>query len=724
MAGNIGRASFLPASTISQALVFVLGACKNVSEKYDQIASFYETVIIFCERLAILQGRMPLENAFRSQLVGLLGTILNMCGIAQTVTGEGRMLTFTKTMFQSDEGLAGAYDEFNNQMSHFESAIITATLGISVQTDRGVENLQEMSRETQSLLRTVLWSVSMLPRQEIVFGAMGNHRNDSEREYRGVRSQRNNSNDTTYENKLTDIGQRRFNGSEGSLKRLSTGAELSLRQHIAEMGYAYIQNTCVWLHEAKEFKDFKDLKEGMLRYSGREEFKGEITADSVMRVSREFWRDAYNAQDYKCLAMASRYKGDYKEALSNAELGLKVNPDDDWTKCELWDRIGRINFGEVEDSYRRENDEGKLEEALKNLEEAITYGEKCSKDKEKEKVERTKQLKLKIEIQLNSSCEEEKRILAVISGALEIIFFDDIVRDIAERAQRDRGHWDNMHLLLNGVSDTQLSDGCKKETHKFIQYSAQGNTSVLKRIKVLYDKAIETLEKQQNSQLLGSTLLWRAIFWRFYSLPGSDGKKERAEQSFATKTFASWQLMDYYFEEFCRPLANEEVEDYLSRKEKAQGSMEHVIKWFSGIQDPDFGVSLSPLSIPLAIIYRGTKQEKKFFEEVDKTFHSCYKALTDNVIYNDKPSYMMLAKILALLGLEEQSRAAFKNWCLVSSDLNIDDRGQREKADRTRSRKVEKPNHKPSKINVECNGPCGTKMDNFDEDNPVLAKDK
>lgn len=258
MAGNIASASFPPAPTISQALVFVLGACKNVSDKYDQIVGFYETVIIFCERLALLQERMPPQNAFRSQLVRLLGTILNMCGIAQTFTKAGRMLIFTKTLFQADDGLAGAYAEFNNQMSHFESAIITATLGISVQTGRGVENLEEMSRETQSLLRTVLWSVSTLPRQDIVFGAMGNHRNDSEREYRGVRSQRNNSNDTTYENKLTDLGQRRFSGLEGTLKRLSTGAELSLRQHIAEMGYAFMQNTCLWLHETADFKKFKE----------------------------------------------------------------------------------------------------------------------------------------------------------------------------------------------------------------------------------------------------------------------------------------------------------------------------------------------------------------------------------------------------------------------------------------------------------------------------------
>ncbi|OBT85957.1 hypothetical protein VE02_04808 [Pseudogymnoascus sp. 03VT05] len=262
MAGNIASASFPPASTISQALVFVLGACKNVSDEYDQIAGFYETVIIFCERLSLLQERMPLQNAFRSQLVALLGTILNMCGIAQTITGKGRMLTFTKTLIQSDDGLAGAYDEFNNQMSHFESAIITATLGISVQTGMEVEILQEMSRETQSLLRTVLSRVSTLPRREIVFGAKGDYINDSECEYRGSSPRGNKSNNTAYENKLTDLGQRRFSGLEGTLKRFSTGSELSLRQHLAEMGYAYVQNTCVWLHETEDFKKFKEDRSG------------------------------------------------------------------------------------------------------------------------------------------------------------------------------------------------------------------------------------------------------------------------------------------------------------------------------------------------------------------------------------------------------------------------------------------------------------------------------
>ncbi|OBT85959.1 hypothetical protein VE02_04807 [Pseudogymnoascus sp. 03VT05] len=189
--------------------------------------------------------------------------------------------------------------------------------------------------------------------------------------------------------------------------------------------------------------------------------------------------------------MALRYKGDYEEALLNAELGLKLSPADNWTKFELWDRIGRIYFGDVEDSYPRKNDEGKLKEA------------------------------------------SVKDLLSVLDS--------------------------------------------------------------------------------------------------------------KSSASFATKTFASWQLMDIYFEEFRYPLAKD-VEDYLSRKEKSQGSMEQVMKWFSGIQDPDFEVFLSPLSVPLAIMYRDTKQEKKFFEEVDKIFCSCYKALTDNVIYNDKPSYLMLAK--------------------------------------------------------------------------------
>lgn len=208
MAGNTGSAPFPPAATIGQALVFVLGACKNVSDKHDQIVGFYETVIIFCERLTLLQQRMPSQNAFRSQLVRLLGTILNMCGIAQTIMHTGRLLTFTKTLLQSDDGLAGAYAEFNNQMSHFESAIITATLGISVQTGRGVEVLQEMSQETQSLLRTVLWRVSISPWQENVPGVMGGHRNDSEREYRSDHSRGNNSgnDDTAYEKKINGRG--------------------------------------------------------------------------------------------------------------------------------------------------------------------------------------------------------------------------------------------------------------------------------------------------------------------------------------------------------------------------------------------------------------------------------------------------------------------------------------------------------------------------------------
>ena len=58
------------------------------------------------------------------------------------------------------------------------------------------------------------------------------------------------------------MGQRRFGVLEGRLKQLSTGVELSLRQHLAEMGHAYIPNTCVWLHETEDFKKFKEGKKG------------------------------------------------------------------------------------------------------------------------------------------------------------------------------------------------------------------------------------------------------------------------------------------------------------------------------------------------------------------------------------------------------------------------------------------------------------------------------
>jgi tetratricopeptide (TPR) repeat protein len=183
-----------------------------------------------------------------------------------------------------------------------------------------------------------------------------------------------------------------------------------------EIARAHAQNWRFSKFPVEAYTCFQ-LANQMLRYSGRKEFKAEITADSIIEVSEKLWGKSYSAQDYKCLAMALRYNGHYDEALSKANLGLELDPNnppnDPWTKFELYDRIGRINFGDVEDSYPRKDDKGKLREALRNLDEAVKYGEKCSKDKEKgkEKVERTKQLKLKIEIKLNSCLEEEKKII-------------------------------------------------------------------------------------------------------------------------------------------------------------------------------------------------------------------------------------------------------------------------------------------------------------------------
>lgn len=117
-----------------------------------------------------------------------------------------------------------------------------------------------------------------------------------------------------------------------------------------------------------------------------------------------------------------------------------------------------------------------------------------------------------------------------------------------------------------------------------------------------------------------------------------------------TVTQASFQLSDILLEEFrhtTRPgekmAAYREMQDLARRVKEAMGT--------------EFDPTQSQTMIPLAHMTR-KMDAFEFQQSLDRTFAGCVEALTDDVGWNDKLSMRVLARVLALVGLERDAQIA------------------------------------------------------------------
>ncbi|KAM3072151.1 hypothetical protein ACMFMG_008608 [Clarireedia jacksonii] len=102
--GGIVGCAYPPATAIAQALLFVLKACKKISDKLDEILKFYET------RLSLLEGRLPSEHVFGEQLIRVFTVILEILSAAKVIS-TGRLFLFAKELVDKSDGLQEAYEK-------------------------------------------------------------------------------------------------------------------------------------------------------------------------------------------------------------------------------------------------------------------------------------------------------------------------------------------------------------------------------------------------------------------------------------------------------------------------------------------------------------------------------------------------------------------------------------------------------------------------------------
>lgn len=236
--------AYPPASAISQALFFVFQVCKRVSGRYDEIATFYQTIQFFFERLSLLHRRMPQENAFGEPITRVFIAILEMLHNAKKYALRGRAVVFIREVISKDDGLANAYANFTRRMNDLESSVIVATLGTVTEASRDLKQVREMIRGLNLIMTT--------HRPDRIQVGESRPGSQSEPGDGGMWAMQRRG--------MIDMGSRNFNVFEYVLTRLSTGAEVPLRQWLNEMDRCFVQGTCGWIEETEVFKKVLDQK--------------------------------------------------------------------------------------------------------------------------------------------------------------------------------------------------------------------------------------------------------------------------------------------------------------------------------------------------------------------------------------------------------------------------------------------------------------------------------
>ncbi|KAH7150179.1 hypothetical protein B0J13DRAFT_661010 [Dactylonectria estremocensis] len=384
-------------------------------------------------------------------------------------------------------------------------------------------------------------------------------------------------------------------------------------------------------------------------------------------------------------SMVFRFDHRYQEAISDIQEGLELLRVRDGEtgvdsvelrrlrdmEFDMWNRMGRIYFGWAEKKESSSDRNEAFQIALEAFEMAIevyehTYNKEPSDDKGTgEKLNMMYQLKAFMEANLGATRRFETSIKSVQNTIdpkhMTLIYFEDMVLGHAT--------WEKWNLiandLLNIVSEKQLTTSCSTGTHELLQHAANnsGKTGYLME---KYQKAIRDSENDTETLPLNAIRgSWAACIRRSseYEQKREDVQKlleaalkPRVWGDIEAISGVSWQMADMLLEEF-RLASTGDADEIITVKEMTRGKMKELLQKVQG-QVPNFQAELSFVSIPLAIMDRDLGPTAEFKTRTDAIFQACMKSLTDDEVANDKPSLQMLAKLLSLLGLDDDARIA------------------------------------------------------------------
>jgi hypothetical protein len=238
--GSAASLAFPPASVISQALVHILAACKNVSEQLDNIVEFYERVRLFFERISLLTDQMPQAYPFWAALTRVFCAILNICKVVRTFVSKGRVIAFWKALIQ-DSDVGKAYQEYNDRMDDLESSIIVATLGTVTETGRVTKDIKH---NTDILLERVD-DIRLLQLR------MASSQRQPEEKPEETRGSVQSGSHSWMARVAGDAGSRNFRAFASVLDWAPGSVLLSLNHKLNEMNHSYIVATSPWVENSE-----------------------------------------------------------------------------------------------------------------------------------------------------------------------------------------------------------------------------------------------------------------------------------------------------------------------------------------------------------------------------------------------------------------------------------------------------------------------------------------
>ncbi|KAH7133994.1 hypothetical protein EDB81DRAFT_802885 [Dactylonectria macrodidyma] len=413
--------------------------------------------------------------------------------------------------------------------------------------------------------------------------------------------------------------------------------------------------------------------------------KSDEDRKSVQKREVDWERNGKEARRLLGRSMAFRFDHRYQKAIDDIEKGAKlIDVDDNETgvdpaelrrlgdvEFELRNRLGRIYFGWAENKENPSDRNDKFELALLAFAKAIkvherTYKEGSATDKEPgEKLNMICQLMALMEANLGDTRGFEKSIKRIENTIdhkhMTLIYFEDMVLALATQ-----GKWNLIaDDLLNTVPEKQLATNCSAGTHELLQHAAN-QTKKTSYLIEKYEKAIRDAENGAVTLPLNSVRVsWAACIRRSSEYEQKRGDvqklleaalKPRVWGDIEAISGASWQMADMFLDEF-RLASTGDADEMLTVKEMARGKIKELLQKVQS-QVPNFQAELSFISIPLAIMDRDLGPTAEFKTRTDAIFMACIKALTDDEVANDKPSLQVLAKLLSLLGLEDDARIA------------------------------------------------------------------
>jgi hypothetical protein len=139
---DAASAAFPPSAAIVTAFNYCLNASQAVSDDYDLILNFFDSMNSFLERMSLLEHRLPKDRAYQVFVVNVLESLLVVCAIAKKYRDEGRLKKWASALIHNqDPKLKDAYDKLNMHLQRLESATVVITLKTTVENSKRLDDL-------------------------------------------------------------------------------------------------------------------------------------------------------------------------------------------------------------------------------------------------------------------------------------------------------------------------------------------------------------------------------------------------------------------------------------------------------------------------------------------------------------------------------------------------------------------------------------------------------